>query len=69
MALYTRSFIGMLPVGSLVYGSIAHHIGSVQPVFIIAGIISVGYGYVLTKVMPDLRRLSKPVLGGAGDSK
>ena len=56
MALYTMAFIGMLPIGSLVYGSIAHHIGSVKPVFVIAGAISVGYGYVLAKVMPDLRR-------------
>jgi MFS family permease len=62
MALYTMSFIGMLPVGSLVYGSLAHHLGSVKPVFVIAGVLSVGYGYVLMKVMPDLRRLAKPAL-------
>ena len=63
MALYTMSFIGMLPVGSLVYGSLAHHIGSVKPVFVIAGIISVAYGYVLMRVMPDLRHSAKQVLG------
>lgn len=62
MALYTMSFIGMLPLGSLVYGSLAHHIGSVQPVFVIAGVISVGYGYVLMRVMPDLRHSVQRVL-------
>ena len=62
MALYTMSFIGMLPVGSLVYGSLAHHIGSVKPIFVIAGVLSVGYGYILMKVMPDLRRLAQRVL-------
>lgn len=62
MAIYTMAFIGMLPVGSLVYGSLAHHIGSVKPVFIIAGLISVVYGYILMKVMPDLRRMAQQVL-------
>lgn len=56
MALYTMSFIGMLPIGSLVYGSLSHLIGSVKPIFVIAGAISVGYGYVLFKRMPGLRQ-------------
>ena len=63
MAIYTMSFIGMLPVGSLVYGSLAHHLGSVKPVFVIAGILSLIYGYVLMKAMPDLRKLAQHVLG------
>jgi len=62
MALYTMAFIGMLPLGSLVYGSLAQHIGSVKPVFVIAGVISVGYGYVLMKVMPGLKQLAQGVL-------
>ena len=68
MALYTMSFIGMLPLGSLAYGSLAHHIGSVKPVFVIAGAISVGYGYILMKVMPDLRHLARQVLDKDGVS-
>lgn len=56
MALYTMAFIGMLPLGSLIYGSIAHHIGSVKPVFVIAGLLLTGYGYLLMKAMPDLRK-------------
>lgn len=62
MALYTMAFIGMLPLGSLVYGSLAHHIGSVKPVFVIAGVISVGYGYLLMKVMPGLRHSARGIL-------
>lgn len=48
--------------GSLAYGSLAHHIGSVMPGFVIAGVLFVGYGYVLFKVMPDLRPLAHRVL-------
>ncbi|OIR17811.1 enterobactin exporter EntS [mine drainage metagenome] len=62
MAIYTMSFIGMLPLGSLIYGSLAHHIGSVKPVFIIAGILSSGYGYILMKAMPSLRQAAQVVL-------
>jgi hypothetical protein len=65
MALYTMSFIGMLPLGSLMYGSLAHYIGSVKPVFVIAGVISAGYGYVLMKAMPDLTHLAQRALSTA----
>ncbi len=58
MALYTMSFIGMLPLGSLIYGGIAHQIG-VKPSFVIAGILSVGYGYVLLRVMPALQHAAQ----------
>jgi MFS family permease len=68
MALYTMAFIGMLPLGSLAYGSLAHHMGSVKPVFVIAGVISAVYGYVLTKAMPDLRRSAQHVLNTKEDS-
>ncbi len=62
MALYTMSFIGMLPLGSLAYGGLAHLMGSVKPGFVIAGILSAGYGYVLMKAMPDLKHLAQHVL-------
>jgi hypothetical protein len=68
MAIYTMSFIGMLPLGSLVYGSLAHHIGSVKPVFVIAGVLSLSYGYILIKVMPDLRQNAQQALGGNNSS-
>jgi MFS family permease len=63
MALYTISFIGMLPIGSLVYGGLAHVIGGVQPVFVISGVIFIVFGYVLTRVMPALRNEAHAVLG------
>ena len=59
MVLYTMSFIGMMRLGSLVFGSLANLIGSVKPVFSFAGIISVGYRYILMKVMPDLEHLAQ----------
>ncbi len=66
MALYTMSFIGMLPMGSLLYGGLAHYIGSVKPVFLIAGVISAGYGLVLRKVLPDLRLQTRQTLDRDG---
>ena len=62
MALYTMSFIGMLPLGSLAYGGLAHVMGSVKPAFVIAGILSAAYGYVLMKAMPELLSLAQHVL-------
>jgi len=62
MALYTMSFIGMLPLGSLAYGGLAHMMGSVKPAFVIAGVLSVGYGYLLMKAMPELLSLAQQVL-------
>ena len=55
MALYTMSFIGMLPIGGLVYGSLAEHLGSVKPVFIISGLISSIFGVILLKIFPSLK--------------
>jgi len=59
MALYTMSFIGMLPLGSLAYGALADAMGSVKPAFVIAGILSIGYGYVLQKALPDLIKMAQ----------
>ena len=66
MALYTMSFFGMLPLGSLVYGGLAHHFGSVKPVFVLAGVMSVMWGYVLYRVMPGLRRIARPLIDAVG---
>jgi MFS family permease len=62
MALYTMSFIGMLPIGSLIYGGLAHWVGSVKPIFVIAGAISISYSVILWRVMPTLRREAQPHL-------
>ncbi|HEY8119161.1 MAG TPA: MFS transporter [Methylophilaceae bacterium] len=65
MAIYTMSFVGMLPVGSLVYGGLAHIIG-VQPVFVIAGVIALVFSYLLWRLLPDLRSQGLPVLSSNG---
>jgi len=61
MALYTMSFIGMLPVGSLLAGSLAQIVG-VKPVFVASGITAIVVGYVLTRRLPELRAQARPVL-------
>ena len=65
MAIYTMSFIGMLPVGSLVYGSLAHKIG-VQPVFVIAVLIPLIFGYLMWRRLPSLRSQGLAVLSSNG---
>ena len=61
MALYTMSFIGMLPVGSLLTGSMAHITG-VEPVFAATGIAALAIGYALTRKLPYLRDEARRVL-------
>lgn len=65
MALYTMSFIGMLPVGSLLMGSVAHHFG-VQTTFLISGLASLAMFYVLRNVLPTLKEKAMPVLSAKG---
>ena len=61
MALYTMSFIGMLPVGSLLAGSLSNLIG-VKPVFVASGLAGVVISYVLWRKLPGLREQTRPVL-------
>ncbi len=65
MALYTMSFIGMLPVASLVAGGIAHVVG-VQPVFVASGLVFAALGFTLRRKLPELRREAHPVLQEKG---
>jgi MFS family permease len=65
MALYTMSFIGMLPVGSLVMGTLAHKAG-VQPAFLLAGAAAMGMGYLLKRKLPQLRVEAHPILSEKG---
>ncbi len=61
MALYTMSFIGMLPVGSLLAGSLSDLVG-VKPVFVASGLVGIAISYVLRRRLPDLRKQASPVL-------
>ncbi len=65
MALYTMSFIGILPVASLVAGGIAHVVG-VQPVFIASGLLFAALGFALWRKLPYLRQEAHPVLQEKG---
>jgi hypothetical protein len=59
------SFIGVLPVGSLVAGGIAHLVG-VQPVFVASGVIFAMMGFSLKRKLPLLRREAHPVFREKG---
>lgn len=65
MALYSMSFIGVLPLGSLAAGGIAHLVG-VQPVFLASGVIFAVMGFSLNRKLPLLRREAHPVLREKG---
>jgi MFS family permease len=65
MALYTMSFIGILPVASLIAGGIAHVVG-VEPVFILSGVVFAAMGINLKCKLPELRRVAHPVLRDKG---
>ena len=61
MALYTMSFIGILPIASLIAGGVAHAVG-VQPVFVVSGLLFVALGFTLRHQLPYLRREAHSVL-------
>ena len=65
MALYTMSFIGILPIASLIAGGIAHLVG-VQPVFVMSGVLFAGLGLALRRKLPYLRQEAHPVLHAKG---
>jgi MFS family permease len=65
MALYTMSFIGMMPIGSLITGTLAQVIG-VEPIFAASGIAALAIGYALTRKLPDLREQARSLLAQKG---
>jgi MFS family permease len=65
MALYSMSFIGILPVASLITGGIAHVVG-VEPVFVVSGVVFAVLGFNLKRKMPELREAAHPVLREKG---
>jgi MFS family permease len=65
MALYSMSFVGMLPVASLAAGGVAHFVG-VQPVFVMSGLVFAALGFALRRKLPELRRQAHPVLQEKG---
>ena len=65
MALYTMSFIGVLPLGSLVTGGVAHFVG-VQPLFVASGVAYAIMGLSLKRRLPRLKQEAHPVLLAKG---
>ncbi len=65
MALYTMSFIGVLPLASLAAGAIAHLL-SVPVVFVLAGLLFAAMGLMLYRKLPELREAAYPVLRAKG---
>ena len=61
MALFTMSFLGMLPLSALVAGGLAH-VAGVQLVFVVAGFGAILVGHAFRRQLPRLRELARPVL-------
>jgi len=60
MSLYTMSFIGMAPFGSLIAGSAATHIGAPNTLRI-SGLLCIVAALVLLKKLPELRKHVHPI--------
>jgi len=54
MALFTMSFLGMMPLGALAAGGLAH-VAGVRLVFVIAGLGAIVAGITLTRRLPRLQ--------------
>jgi MFS family permease len=61
MALFTMSFLGMLPLSALVAGGLAH-VAGVQLVFVVAGCGAIAVGHAFRRQLPRLREMARPVL-------
>jgi MFS family permease len=60
MSLYTMSFMGMAPFGSLIAGSAATHIGAPNTIRI-SGVLSLVAAIVFLKKLPELRKHIHPI--------
>src|SRR3972149_1045989 len=71
MALFTMSFLGMLPVSALLAGGLAH-VAGVELVFVIAGFGTIVAGHAFRRQLPRLREMARPGLAepdkGVGSS-
>ncbi|MDZ8259689.1 MFS transporter [Nostoc sp. ChiQUE01b] len=60
MSLYTMSFLGMIPVGNLLGGFLASHIGAPNTL-IIDGIACILGSIIFSRQLPALRKIMRPI--------
>jgi MFS family permease len=60
MSFYTVSIIGMTPFGSLLYGSLAGHIGA-PATLILGGTLCIIGALIFYKSLPSLRAIARPI--------
>ncbi|MGV0105528.1 MFS transporter [Nostoc sp. DSM 114160] len=60
MSLYTMSFLGMIPVGNLLGGFLASHIGAPNTL-IIDGITCILGSIIFSRQLPALRKIMRPI--------
>lgn len=60
MSLYTMSFLGMIPVGNLLGGVLASHLGATNTL-IIDGIACILGSIIFSRQLPALRKIMRPI--------
>jgi len=60
LSLYAVAFFTGTPVGALIEGSLAQHIG-VRTTFALAGVIGLGCAYTFRRALPGLRAVTRPL--------
>ena len=60
MSFYTMAFMGMVPFGSLLAGSLANNIGAPQTVMI-GGVACILGSVMFAKKLPSLRKIARPI--------
>ena len=65
MSLYTMAFLGGMPIGSLMTGTLAHQLGT-TPATCVNGVACLILGYLFFRQLPQFRVEARPVLEKAG---
>jgi MFS family permease len=60
MSFYVMTFLGMAPIGSLLAGSLASHIGAVPVVQLTGAVCALG-SLVFARQLPAMRRHIRPI--------
>jgi MFS-type transporter involved in bile tolerance (Atg22 family) len=60
MSFYTMAFMGMVPFGSLLAGTLANKIGAPDTVMI-GGVACILGSIIFAKKLPSMRRLARPI--------